>query len=245
MTHLIEIIAGLIAVIFIFAPHEFAHAFVAYKCGDGTAKMQGRLTLNPIKHLDPAGFLLCAVTGFGWAKPVPIYPGNFRSYRKGLFLTAIAGVITNYIIAFIAYPLYLVIFHYVYYANISFFFDNQWLFYIVEVIYTALFLIYAYGLSVVVFNLLPFYPLDGFRVVESLTRQVNPVRRFLKTYGMYIIIFLVLESFICDLLIRYTDLPYVSYFDILGWVGWFAQKILGFPITALWNSVFGLPIPFI
>ena len=58
MSELVEIVAGLIAVIFIFAPHEFAHAFAAYKCGDPTAKMQGMLTLNPIKHLDPAGFIL-------------------------------------------------------------------------------------------------------------------------------------------------------------------------------------------
>ena len=85
MSELIEIVAGLIAVIFIFAPHEFAHGFIAYKCGDPTAKMQGRLTLNPVKHLDPAGFILCAVAGFGWAKPVPVNPNNFRKYRKGLF----------------------------------------------------------------------------------------------------------------------------------------------------------------
>ena len=113
MSFLIEVIAGLIAVVFIFAPHEFAHAFVAYKCGDGTAKMQGRLTLNPLKHMDPTGFLLCAVAGFGWAKPVPIYPSNFRHYRRGLFCTAIAGVVTNYIISFLAYPLFLVLYKFV------------------------------------------------------------------------------------------------------------------------------------
>ena len=61
MKETIEILAGIVAVIFIFAPHEFAHAFVAYKCGDATAKMAGRLSLNPLKHLDPAGFLLCAI----------------------------------------------------------------------------------------------------------------------------------------------------------------------------------------
>lgn len=244
MDYIIEILAGLIAVIFIFAPHEFAHAFVAYKCGDGTAKFQGRLTLNPLKHLDPAGFIMCAVTGFGWAKPVPINPANFRNYKKGLFCTAIAGVVTNYLIAFIAYPLYLVIYRYVYVANYPFFADNQWLDFIVQVVYYSFFLIYAYGMSVFVFNLLPVFPLDGFRVVESFTREVNPVRRFLRVYGMYILLILVLESFLCGILQRYTDLPYIEYFDILGWVGWFAQNIIGFPITALWNAVFGLPVTF-
>ena len=245
MSYLIEIVAGLIAVIFIFAPHEFAHAFVAYKCGDPTAKMQGRMTLNPIKHLDPTGFIMCAVVGFGWAKPVPIYPSNFHHYRKGLFCTAIAGVVTNYIIAFIAYPLSVLVLNHVLNANYAFFNDNQWLAVIVKILYYALLFIYAYGLGIVVFNLLPLYPLDGFRVVEAFTREVNPVRRFLRNYGMYILIVLVVESFLCDIIIRYTDLPYVSYFDILGWVGWFAQKIIGFPITAFWNWIFGFPIPFI
>lgn len=221
--------------LFVFVPHEFAHAFVAYKCGDPTAKMQGRLTLNPVKHVDPAGFVLCILTGFGWAKPVPIYPYNFRHYRKGLFLTAIAGVVTNYIIAFIAYPIFLLLALYAVPAVTAG----------VEVIrfFAEVFqLIWLYSLSVFVFNLLPLYPLDGFRVVESLTREVNPVRRFLRNYGRYILLILVLESFLCDILSSYTSLPYVKYFDILGYVHWFAQNILGFPITAMWNAIFGLPI---
>lgn len=229
MTHVIEIIAGVIAVIFIFAPHEFAHAFVAYKCGDGTAKLNGRLTLNPIKHLDPTGFILCAVTGFGWAKPVPINPSNFRHYRRGLFLTAIAGVVTNYIIAFIAYPLFLVFNKYVLVSG--------WLWYVAITVELALFNIYKFGMSVFVFNLLPLNPLDGFRVVESLTREVNPVRRFLKNYGQWILIILVLESFLCNTLIRYTSLPYVKYFNILWYLEWFGTNIIGFPITAFWNWI--------
>ena len=244
MNHIIDIIAGLIAVIFIFAPHEFAHAFVAYKCGDTTAKMQGRMTLNPIKHLDPAGFLMCAVTGFGWAKPVPIYHGNFHNYRKGLFCTAIAGVITNYIIAFIVYPLSLLVLNYLYSPNSVFFNDNQWLNIIVLILYYSLRYTCLYGLSIVVFNLLPLYPLDGFRVVEAFTREVNPVRRFLRNYGMYILIVLVLESFLCGVIQAYAHIEIVRYFNILGYLGWFAQNIIGFPITAFWHWIFGYAIPF-
>ena len=235
MTYLFKYLGGIIAVLFVFIPHEFAHTFVAYKCGDSTAKMRGRLTLNPLKHIDPTGFVLCILTGFGWAKPVPIYPYNFHKYRKGLFLTAIAGVVANYIIAFIAYPLFLLIA--VYAAPTA-----SAAVYVVNFFEQVFYLIFAYSLSVAVFNLLPFYPLDGFRVVESLTREINPVRRFLKDYGRYILLILVLESFLCDILSTHTSLPYVHYFDILGYVHWFARNIIGFPITAMWNAIFGLPI---
>lgn len=238
MSYLITIAASVIAVLFVFIPHELAHAFIAYKNGDYTAKMYGRLTLNPLKHIDPLGIVLCIFTGFGWAKPVPINPANFTHYRRGLFTTAVAGVITNYIIAFIAYPLYLVISVYAL-PEIE---AATSLYYLVSFFDRIFFLIFLYSLSVFIFNLLPLYPLDGFRVVESLTREVNPVRRFLRNYGYYILIFLVLESFLCDKLVQYTDLSIFEYFDILGYVQWFARNIIGFPITALWNAVFGLPV---
>ena len=234
-TVFITTFASLIAVFFVLIPHEYAHAYVAYKNGDATAKMYGRLTLNPVKHLDPVGFILCIFTGFGWAKPVPIYPYNFRRYRVGLFTTAIAGVVTNYIIAFIAYPLYRL-------------FDSVLLplteteiaFYTVDVIGTIFYLIYFYSLTVFVFNLLPLNPLDGFRIVESLTREINPVRRFLRNYGQYILIFLVVESFVCNKIVQYTDLYYFRYFNILGYYLNWVAKIIGFPISALWDVIYGL-----
>ena len=159
MTRVLSLLASVIAVFFVFVPHELAHAFIAYKNGDGTAKMYGRLTLNPIKHIDPVGMVLCIFTGFGWAKPVPINPYNFRRYRVGLFTTAIAGVTANYIIAFIAYPLYLLIATYAVTESVA-------LSYLITFFNYVFFLIFLYSLSVIMFNLLPLYPLDGFRVVE-------------------------------------------------------------------------------
>ena len=235
MSYFISFLASVIAVLLVFVPHEYAHAFAAYKNGDPTAKMYGRMTLNPVKHIDPIGIVLCVFTGFGWAKPVPVNPCNFHKYKKGLFTTAIAGVVTNYIIAFIVYPLFLLL-------NLPEIEAYTPLFYLVTFFKEAFFLTYLYSLSVFVFNLLPFYPLDGFRVVEAFTREINPARRFLKTYGSYILIFLVLESFLCDILLRYTDLSFIYYCDILGYVQWSAQNIIGFPITAMWNAIFGLPI---
>lgn len=227
-------LAAIIAVIFVFAPHEFAHAFVAYKCGDATAKMRGRLTLNPLKHLDWYGFLLCAIAGFGWAKPVPINPANFRNYRKGLFLTAVAGVIANYIIAFFGYMLFIVV--YKYYPDNG----NYYVYYFLYYLFLNLF---VFNLGVFIFNLLPLFPLDGFRIVESLTRGINPVQRFLRTYGMYILIVLVLESFLCGVLEDYAGISFAKYLDILGYVQWFAINILGYPIRLVWELAFGYQIP--
>ena len=236
ITTILYYLAALLAVIFVFAPHEFAHAFVAYRCGDATAKMRGRLTLNPLKHLDWYGFLLCAVAGFGWAKPVPIDPSNFKNYRRGLFLTAIAGVVVNYFIAFIGYFLLLVVSLYFPTGNVFFNYLNYFLLEFCRDLF-------AFNLGVFIFNLLPLYPLDGFRVVEALTRGINPVQRFLRTYGMYILIVLVLESFLCDIVVDYTSLYYFKYFDVLGYVQWFALNILGYPIRLVWDVIFGLPIP--
>ena len=95
---------AIVAVVLLFslAFHELGHAWVADKMGDKTARNLGRVTLNPIKHLDPIGTLLLLVVGFGWAKPVPIQPGNFRNYRVGMFWVSIAGILVNLAIAVLA-----------------------------------------------------------------------------------------------------------------------------------------------
>ena len=230
--NLITFLASVLAVICVFAPHEFAHAYVAYKNGDGTAKMYGRLTLNPLKHIDPYGFIMCALVGFGWAKPVPINPFNFKNYRFGLFTTAIAGICVNYVIAFIAYPLLLLSFAIVIeYGTL--------VFYLISFIQYTLELIFVYSLCSVVFNLLPLNPLDGFRIVESLTRPINPVHRFLKEYGQMILIILIVESFVCDVVLNLgvEGLEWIAYCDILGHVMNFATSVIGWPITALWDLI--------
>mgnify|MGYP001129988996 FL=1 len=82
--------------------HEYAHAFAAHKQGDDYARVMGRMTINPLKHIDPLGLLMLVLVGFGWAKPVPIVPSNFKNGRKSMIIVSIAGVLANLIMAFIA-----------------------------------------------------------------------------------------------------------------------------------------------
>ena len=210
--------------LFVLVPHEFAHAAVAVANGDPTPKLNGRLTLNPLRHFDPLGFVMCALVGFGWARPVPINSANFKNYKVGLFTTAIAGVVTNYIIAFIFYPLYALSYMYVGTGTAGGYFLT-----------TFLWLVFSYNLSVAVFNLLPLFPLDGFRVVESLTRPWNKVRQFLGKYGQTILLVLVFESFICR--VAGSFYPIFESFDVLGYVMTFAVNTIGWPIQALWGLI--------
>ncbi len=210
--------------LFVLVPHEFAHAAVAVANGDPTPKLNGRLSLNPLRHFDPLGFVMCALVGFGWARPVPINSANFKNYKVGLFTTAIAGVVTNYIIAFIFYPLYLLSYIYVGMTTAGGLFLT-----------TFLWLVFSYNLSIAVFNLLPLFPLDGFRVVESLTGPWNKVRQFLGKYGQTILLVLVFESFICR--VAGSFYPIFESFDVLGYVMTFAVDIIGWPIQALWGLI--------
>ena len=225
MIDLVLLLAQFLAVVVVISFHEFAHAYVAYKCGDPTAKFSGRMTLNPVKHFDVLGMLAFALVGFGWAKPVPVNPNNFTNYRKGSFWTSAAGIITNYITAFLFYPLFVLV-----------------AYYLIPVLagkYAAVFLnrlffcLFAYSLSFCVFNLLPFYPLDGFRMVDALNKKQGKVYNFLRRYGYYILLGLMLISMLS------SRVPYLGYIDVLRYVMEFAVNIFGKPITLFWDWLLG------
>ena len=223
---ILKLMASFLAVVVVLTFHEFAHSYVAYKCGDPTPKWNRRLSLNPLRHFDIVGLICFTLVGFGWAKPVPINPNNFKIYRLGLGLTASAGVVTNYLMAFIFYPLFmLVLFRMPYVPMLS-----EFLYYLTASLFT-------YSLSFCVFNLLPLYPLDGFRLVDALNRRRGKIYQFLRTYGYYILLFLIVESFICNIFVENFGVMQMGMFNILGWFMKFGTDILGWPISALWGLI--------
>lgn len=148
----------ILVLMFSLALHEWGHAITALWMGDPTAKEQGRVSLNPLKHLDLIGSVMILLVGFGWAKPVPIYPPNFRHYRAGLFLVSIAGIVINLLIA----------------AGLALFL--RWMLDmgylqsptdVLEVVIQAAAVAASINLTLAVFNLLPIPPLDGSKILQS------------------------------------------------------------------------------
>ena len=140
--------------------HEFAHGLAAYKLGDNTAKMEGRLSLNPFDHLDLIGTLMLIFAGFGWGKPVHVNPTNYTrkiSMEKGEAIVSLAGPLTNIILAFIFALIYCAIFKF---AGIAFMFST-----VGEVIIRLISAIIAVNIGLGVFNLIPLPPLDGSKII--------------------------------------------------------------------------------
>jgi Zn-dependent protease len=152
---LILLVFWVFAVLSALILHEVSHGWVAFKCGDPTAKFARRLNLNPANHLDPVGTLCFLFVGFGWAKPVPINPYNFRNFRRGCFLVSIAGIVTNLIIGFVASFFYVLLYES----------GSIWL--------TLFAYIMVVNISFAVFNFLPIPPLDGFNILASLSKPNN------------------------------------------------------------------------
>jgi len=181
---IIQILYFLICFSITITVHEVAHGYAAYKLGDPTAKNMGRLTLNPMKHLDIVGFLMILFLSFGWAKPVPINPRNFRNPQKGMAISAIAGPIANFCMAlFGALLMRLTVLAF---SNYSIYIDNSgnnFLYNFFIGCYSFFNLFCMINIRLGVFNLLPVPPLDGSRIVsyllpDKLSRQYAKIERY-------------------------------------------------------------------
>jgi len=154
--------------------HELAHGWVAYKMGDPTAKWMGRLTLNPLKHLDPIGTLMLLIVGFGWAKPVPVNLENIPSEkrRRGIILVSAAGITVNIICAFIALLLLQLLAP-----------GRE------DIMYKILTLLAFINILLAAFNLIPIPPLDGSKILMGFAPQsVNRVLNQVEPFGIFIVL---------------------------------------------------------
>ena len=172
MNELTYYILSALAVLIILTLHEYAHAYAAYKLGDGTAKAYGRLTLNPIKHLDPVGAICMVLFKIGWAKPVPINARNFKKPKRDFAICALAGPISNLFFAFLSASLYLLALKLFYTAGI----ENEFMRKLLYNTTMFLALFHTINIGIAIFNLLPVPPLDGSRILNV----VLPTKTYFK-----------------------------------------------------------------
>jgi len=172
--------------------HEYAHAWMANKLGDPTAKMMGRLTLNPLRHLNLIGTLAIVLLGFGWAKPVPISPDNFADRKRGILLVSLAGPASNLILAVVFTIL-------VRLTSLLPTETSSFLVYIQTVLGLAVF----YNLVLALFNLIPIPPLDGSQILFSLIplRNIKLVL-WLQRYGFIILLLLIFTGVLGIIIFR-------------------------------------------
>jgi len=172
----------IITILIAFAVHEFAHAYVAYKFGDPTAKNEGRLTLNPINHIDPIGTLLILFAGFGWARPVPVNRFNFKKNRKlAGVLVSLAGPISNLVLAILGTALFTFVYRLGITGPIG------------AILFNFSMMFIHLNIVLFIFNLLPLPPLDGYRIIQDLVSHRTRVKMAqYEVHGMILFLVLVL-----------------------------------------------------
>lgn len=206
--------------------HEYAHGYIANKLGDPTAKDAGRLTLNPLRHIDPVGMLMMLFFGFGWAKPVPINPSYNKKPRRAMMLTALAGPVSNFIIALIAAFFY--VFSEIMVLS-SVYHHSSTLMSIFSVVRDFFQLMTQVNLILTIFNLIPVHPLDGSRILNYFLPRSFVI--FTRKYSNYICI-----AFFVLLLT--TDIAGIIITPILGWLFDILCVIWHYPAWGLVDLLF-------
>lgn len=191
--NIMSLVAGLPGLLLALVLHEYAHARVAVAMGDFTPRLTGRLTLNPVAHIDPIGLIMLLVAHFGWAKPVMVNPRNFRDMRKGNILVALAGPAANFVTAFVAMFLMILL----YKLNIGTSIGVK----------TVLSMIVLFNVNFGIFNLIPLPPLDGSKILlEFLPREYAYKYMGIERYSFIILIVMMMTPILGGILIPLSQL---------------------------------------
>ena len=191
--NIMSLVAGLPGLLLALVLHEYAHARVAVAMGDFTPKLTGRLTLNPVAHIDPIGLIMLLVAHFGWAKPVMVNPRNFRDMRKGNILVALAGPAANFVTAFVAMFLMLLMYRLNFDMSIG--------------VKTVLSMIVLFNVNFGIFNLIPLPPLDGSKILlEFLPREYAYKYMGIERYSFIILIVMMMTPILGGILIPLSQL---------------------------------------
>ena len=182
--------------------HEFAHAWMAEKCGDNTAARMGRLTLNPMAHLDMMGSLMILFVGFGWAKPVPVDGRNLRNPRTDMMKVAAAGPVSNLLLAMVG-------------GMVLRFMNGTGL--LTDSIFILLIYFTRINIALAVFNLIPVAPLDGSQIFSGYLMKTNPQLAWkIQSYGPQVLFGLILFGYFTGFSILWLVMePFVSFFMLL------------------------------
>ena len=225
-----ELILTALAVIITLTVHEYCHGYAAYKMGDNTAKNLGRLTLNPIHHLDPLGALCMLFFHIGWAKPVPINPRNFKNPKRGFALTALAGPLSNLVLAFVFSGVYLLLFKTT--MNVMISEGVGFLFNLLKTATSFFAIFYSVNIGLAIFNLIPIPPLDGSRILTVILpeRAYFAIMKYERQIYFALLGWLFLGDFVAEAL---RSIPLVSNIPALSIIaGIFSlSELLGYAIT--------------
>ena len=193
--------------------HEFFHAFIAFKCGDPTAKLAGRMTLNPLKHMNVSGFVMFIFLGVGWAKPVPINPLNFKKFKQGTRAVSIAGVLANFALGLLSAIAYTILLATTGFSSVAL----GWIGYI-------LLYIMAVNSFLIMFNILPIPPMDGYNFITTFMKGENKFTRFMSMHGFKLLFGFILAGVFTDILFG---------FDIFSFYLGLINDFVYLPITWL------------
>ena len=187
--------------------HEFSHAYIAHRCGDPTSRNQGRVSLNPLKHIDPLGFIMLLVAGFGWAKPVEFTEANLRNPKTDVLKIAVAGPVSNALLAMLLSVFF------------AFFKDMEPAgFYNGKYLITELFVYAIYiNWGLFIFNLIPIPPLDGSKILMGFLPQEYAYQfAQLERFGPFLLIFILIFSRMIGFNIFWVLIsPFIAVFSVL------------------------------